>query len=289
MTVTVIDRTNTLPQNDDSFVVIAGGGNNVLDVLANDQILPGPNTNLTIIGFQTNGVIGTVSLNSAQTKLIYRPATGLTTHQEPLIVYTVSDGVGGTASVNVSVRVRPSGFFAEDDVFSVVKNSVSNSLAVMINDVVLPSSGQTLFITGLGIGTNAPNHNGVVNINGAGKALIYTPAANFVGEESFTYEIADGTPARALGRVRVRVIDNSTVNSNPDVYSVARDSSNNALAVLKNDYVFPRGLGNLTISKLVTNGVLGAVSLSGNVPNNFLIYTPAAGFIGQDNFGLRNY
>ncbi len=287
VSVTVIDRSNTLPQNDDNFVVIAGGGNNVIDVLANDQILPVLNTNLTIVSFQTNGVVGTVSVNTARTRLLYRPATGLTTHQEPLIVYTISDGVGGTASANVSIKVRPSGFFAEDDVFSVMKNSASNSLAVMINDVILPSSGQTLFITGLGIGTNAPNHAGIVNINGAGKALIYTPAANFVGEETFTYEIADGTPARALGRVRVRVIDHSTVNSNADVYTVARDSSNNALAVLKNDYVFPRGLGNLVISKLNTNGIFGTVSLSGNVSNNFLIYTPALNFIGQENFGYE--
>lgn len=287
VTVTVINRTNTLPQNDDSFVVLAGGGNNVLDVLANDTILPGANTNLTIVGIQTNGVIGTVSLNTARTRIVYRPPTGVINHQEPLIVYTVSDGVGGTASANVSIEVRPSGFFAEDDVFSVMKNSATNSLAVMINDVILPSSGQTLYVTGLGIGTNAPNHNGVVSIDGAGKALVYTPAANFVGEETFTYEIADGTPARALGRVRVRVLDNATVNSNPDVYAVTRESSDNALAVLKNDYVFPRSPGDFVISKIFTNGIFGAVSLNGASPNNFILYTPAAGFIGQDNFGYE--
>ena len=43
-------------------------------MLANDFILSGLNTNLVITSFTTNNVLGTLSLNSAHTRLIYKPS-----------------------------------------------------------------------------------------------------------------------------------------------------------------------------------------------------------------------
>jgi hypothetical protein len=85
----------------------------------------------------------------------------------------------------------------------------------------------------------------------------------------------------------VKVVDNSVVNSNPDTYNVARNSSNNALTPLKNDYVYPRSLGSLKISNLLTNGLVGTISLSGNSADNFLLYTPQTGFIGTETFAYE--
>ncbi len=287
VSVTVIDRSNRLTANDDSFTVIGGSGNNSLDVLANDEILPGPNTNLTITGIQTNGVIGTVSINAAHNRLVYQPAPGVTNHQEPIVTYTISDGAGGTASANVSILVQPSGFFANADVFAVEKNSQNNALTVLANDIVLPNLGQTLTITTIGTGSNAPNAGGTVTINGLASGLIYTPASNFVGEESFTYEISSGGFTRAQGQVLVKVIDTATLNSNPDYYTVARDSANNTLAVLKNDYVMPKTPGAFTITGLETNGIHGTVSINGAGPDNVLVYSPKGGFIGPETFGYE--
>ncbi len=286
VSVTVLDRGNGLTANNDFFTVIAGGGNNSLDVLGNDLILPGPNTNLTITAFNSNSVLGAVSLNTAHTRLVYKPSNTVTNHQEPLIAYTISDGAGGTATAYVSIRVQPSGFFANDDTFVVVKNS-TNTLPVMINDVILPNLGQTLFISGIGVSTNAPNHNGSVTINGPGTGLVYKPAANFNGAEDFTYEISDGSPARALGHVHVVVLDNSPATSNPDTYRVMRDSANNALDVLNNDYTLPKTFVALTISGLQTNGVHGTVARNNTATNNLLLYTPNSGFIGRDYFNYE--
>ncbi|WP_160164644.1 Ig-like domain-containing protein [Pedosphaera parvula] len=285
--VTVVDRNNTLAANDDNFVVVAGGGNNIFDVLANDQILPGGNTNLSIVSIQTNGLVGTISINSAHNRLVYKPAVGLTNHQEPFIFYTISDGAGGTATASVSIKVQPSGLFANDDVFAVMKGSANNTLSVIVNDAELPNLGQNLYISGIGIGTNAPNKGGAVAINGAGKGLLYTPATGFTGEELFTYEISDGTSTRALGHVRVKVMDTTTISSAPDAYTVGRDSANNTLAVLKNDYLLPRTPGSLTITGLKTNGLIGSVAISGGGSNNTLVYTPKAGFIGKETFGYE--
>ena len=283
VTVTVIDRSSTLIANDDSFTALAGVGASVFDVLANDQIVPGTTTNLIITGIQTNGIVGTLSINGAQNKLVYHPPVGVSTHQEPFVTYTISDGAGGTATGSLSINVISNGFFANDDVFTVVQGSISNTLPVMVNDGILPNLGQSLLISAIGIGTNAPQH-GSVSIDGAAKALIYTPSSNFAGEDNFSYEISDGSPSRAVGHVKIKVINTAVVNSNPDFYSVDHDSAATALQVLKNDYVLPITPGTLKITALQTNGLSGTASINGSGINNSIIYTPAAGFIGQEIF-----
>ncbi len=287
--VTVMDRSNTLTANDDTFTVLVGGGTSALDVLANDQILPGPNTNLTIVAINTNGVTGTVSINATGDRLLYTPSPIVQSNTpETVFYYTISDGAGGTATASVAIQVQTSGFIANDDVFSVMQNSVSNSVDVLLNDVILPSAGQTLTITDVGLEANAPNHGGTVTISPNGKSLLYTPAPDFSGEEDFTYEISDGTVARAEGHVRMKVVSTSTANSNPDAFSVARNTANNVLPVLQNDYPLPLGVEALSITGLETNGVLGTVALSGPGPNNALLYTPRPGFIGREVFAYES-
>ncbi|MEY4917835.1 MAG: hypothetical protein RL616_1748, partial [Verrucomicrobiota bacterium] len=286
VSVTVLNRAGALSATGDNFTVIAGSGNTSLDVLVNDVILPSPATNQFITAIATNGVTGTVSINSARTRIIYKPSSALTNGTDTLFSYTITDNAGGTATANVSVSIKPSGFIANDDTFVVVRGS-SNTLPVMINDVILPNLGQTLFISGIGIGTNAPNHSGAVTINGPGTGLVYVPAANFSGEENFTYEITDGSPARALGHVKVVVLDFSPATSNPDTYRVARDSVNNPLPVLKNDYSLPKLFGALTITGLQTNTVHGTVARNSTATNNALLYTPSLNFIGTDVFAYE--
>jgi len=283
VTVTVVDRANTLSlaAGNDRFTVVAGSGNNVLDVLTNDIVMPGTVSNLFITGFTTNNLLGTVSLNAAQTRLLYKPGTGITSQSESLTYY-FADGAGGSGSASVLVQVVPSGFVANDDNFLIVKNS-TNTLPVMVNDVELPNIGQTLFISGVGSGTNVPSH-GTVTINGPGTGLIYIPTPNYNGVDDFTYEISDGSPARALGHVHVTVLDNSAAPSNPDVYRVVRESANNVLPVLANDYTLPMTPGALKITVLQTNGVHATLTINGSGANNSLLYTPNAGFIGRDYF-----
>ena len=283
VTVTVVDRSNalSLAANNDRFTVIAGSGNNALDVLANDIVLPQTTSNLYITSFSISNVIGTVGMNTAHTRLLYKPATGITNLAETFN-YTFADGAGGTGSASVLVQVVPGGFVANDDNFTVVQNS-TNDLPVMVNDVELPNIGQTLYISDVGIGTNAPSH-GTVTIDGPGTGLIYIPAANYNGSDSFTYEISDGGTTRAQGRVHVTIWNNSVVPSNSDVYRVARESANNLLPVLTNDYTLPQTPGGLTIVGVQTNGVHATVTINNTGINNTLLYTPQSGFIGRDYF-----
>lgn len=281
VTVSVMNLANTLVVNNDYFTILAGSANNPLDVLANDAVISSLDTNLVITGFTVFNLQGTVSINDAGNRLVYTPNPAST--QSGSITYYVADGDGNTGQGSAVIQIASTGLFAGNDYFTVIKNSVSNALPVMVNDVELPNNGQHLFITDIGIGANAPQH-GSVTINPSGTGLIYTPNANFNGSDSFTYEISDGSPARAQATVSVNILDNSASPSNPDVFRVARESANNVLNVLANDPALPVAPSTRQITGLLTNGVHAIVLISGTNASNVLLYTPSAGFIGQDNF-----
>ncbi len=283
VTVGVMNRSNALVANTDRFTVLAGSANNPLDVLANDNNLSGLNTNLVITGLSVSGnVLGTVSVNNAGNRLLYTPPNGISNLFES-VTYFISDGAGGTAQANATIQTVSSGFVANNDYFTIIKNSTSNSLPVMVNDVILPNLGQHLYISDVGLGANAPQH-GSVTISPSRTSLIYTPSTGFNGSDTFTYEITDGSPARAQGAVTVSILDFSAVPSNPDYYRVARDSTNNVLPVLANDYTLPVESVSLTITAVLTNGVHAYVGLTATNANNILTYVPNTGFIGRDVF-----
>src|SRR5262249_41132504 len=63
VTVIVTNRENTLTIRNDTFAIQAGSQDNVLDVLANDNILPGTPAALTISGVVTPPLHGTLATN----------------------------------------------------------------------------------------------------------------------------------------------------------------------------------------------------------------------------------
>ncbi|MEI7729606.1 MAG: Ig-like domain-containing protein [Verrucomicrobiota bacterium] len=284
VTIQVINRTNTLVVNPDSFVVSSTSSNVPLDVLANDIVLPAISTNLSITMLQTNGVMGRVAIEASGKRLLYTPSALTNNYSEPVFSYTISDGAGGSAVGAVSVRVKPTGLYAVQDTYTVIKNSTNVILPPLVNDLVLPASGQTLMILNIGLGTNAPSQGGTVSINASSNLLTYSPVANYVGDETFTYEITDGTLARAQAQIVIHVVDTATLNSNPDAFTIARDAGAQTLDVLRNDRVLPTSLAVLTIAGITTNGVRGALALTGAGANNAITYTPPAGFIGREVF-----
>jgi glucose/arabinose dehydrogenase len=154
-------------------------------------------------------------------------------------------------------------------------NSTNNPLDVLSNDTDLDED--TLIISGV----STPNNGGTVTINGNSDGLLYTPAANFSGEETFSYTVSDGNGGTdtAIATITVSNINNTPVVVG-DSYSIAADSSNNFLNVLANDSD-PDG-DPLTIIDLTTPDSGGTVSISPN--GTGLIYTPAAGFVGTETF-----
>ncbi len=123
------------------------------------------------------------------------------------------------------------------------KTASSNQLDVLANDSILPDVGETLTITK--VGSNPAGDNGQTAQGGtvtiaAGKVL-YTPAADFFGTDTFTYAISDGNGGTDSATVTVEV---SNVNDNPtanaDTFGeILEDSTDNELDVLANDTIAP--------------------------------------------------
>jgi PKD repeat protein len=168
---------------------------------------------------------------------------------------------------------------AGDDAFTVSQDTSNNTLNVLVNDSD-PDAGDSISISGVG----TPDQGGSVSINGTNDALIYAPAAGFIGIETFSYTIKDAEEATDQATVTVtvsQVVVNHPPVANDDGFTVDENSQNNTLNVLAND-TDPDVGDTLTITGVGTPNHGGSVSI--NAAKDRLIYTPAAGFDGTETF-----
>jgi hypothetical protein len=160
------------------------------------------------------------------------------------------------------------------DYYRVREDSVSNSLAVMVNDLV--DSRGTLNISE----TSTPSAGGTLRIVG-GRSLQYSPAANFAGLETFTYTVVDGLGSQSTATVSVEVTNiNEDPVVGPDLYTVPEDSSGHRFDVLANDTGLPDVGETLTLTSVGPASAGGSVQLDGQV----VVYSPAPNFEGIETF-----
>ena len=277
--------------NPDRYIVRGGGSGYVLPVLTNDIGYPNVNRTYSILSIGTgpdapdNG--GLVS--KAGDTLVYTPADGF--YGEESFTYLMSDSASSDVT-RVTISVRRGDLFANDDDYAVFFEIAPGTnvarcftLPVLWNDRIQPPLDQVMEIIALGEGTNAPNQGGSVEISPDRQSLLYRPvlipASGYV--EQFTYEISDGGDRRASGVVRVRVenrASNLVAVTQADAFTVARNSTGNALPVLANDFALPGTSAGWSITGVSPTLYGGTVVINGaNV-----VYTPATGFVGMDQF-----
>jgi hypothetical protein len=259
-----------------SATVAEGAAATAIDVLANDSAAPDTGETITIATVTQPGD-GVVAITGGGTGLTYAPKANFA--GTDAFLYTISDGVGGSATATVTVTVTSvnDAPTATGDVFSVAEDSGAGALAVLANDTSAPDSGETLTITAVTQGAR-----GAVAITGGGTGLTYTPSLNLSGLDTFTYTIGDGNGGSATATVAVAVTPvNDTPNAVNDAATVETDSGANTIAVLANDTSAPDTGETLTITA-VTQGANGTVAITGGAAS--VAYTPSAGFRGADSF-----
>ncbi|MFP6602591.1 MAG: Ig-like domain-containing protein, partial [Pirellulaceae bacterium] len=249
-----------------------------LDVLLNDTPASGGEA-LTISSVGTPDENGTVSIASDGKTLIYSPAADYFGVES--ITYTASDSTGSLQGT-VVVQVHPQGDdpTATGDLVTVDANSENVFLDLLQNDSFAPDVGEELEI----IAVSATSQNGLVTIGPSGTHVLYTPAANFNGVDTFSYTISDENDGQAVGNVTVQVgeIDDETApTANNDVFTFAEDSAMQTLGVLANDTLGTDG-GSLVISTVTSPTQGGTVQLA--TDSLALLYTPAADFFGNELF-----
>jgi uncharacterized protein (TIGR03382 family) len=270
VTVTVRGTNNPPKANDDTFVVAEDSGATMLDVKANDTTAPDTGETLTVVSV-TQPANGTVTLTNGEVR--YTPPanfTGTTT-----FTYTVSDGdLTDPATVTVSVTPLNDPPNANDDAFTVARNSGATALDVLANDTFAPDVGETLTVTAV----TQPAANGSVTLTAG--VVRFTPAANFSGTTTFTYTVSDGNGGTDTATVTMTVTATPSRPpvANDDGFTVPRNSPARPLNVLAND-TDPDG-DPLTITAVTPPATGGSVTLTATS----VIFTPAPGFVGLSIF-----
>ncbi len=165
-----------------------------------------------------------------------------------------------------------------DDAITVNEDE-SIDIPIFDNDSDLPTVG-TLTTTSPSNGTVSINDNGTPN-DPSDDIVTYTPNADYNGPDSFDYTVCDTSGACSAATVTVDVLP--IVDTFDDSVSTTTDTPVD-IDILINDNDLPT-IGTLT----TTNPFNGTVTIDDNgTPNNpsddFVVYTPDAGFEGTDSF-----
>ncbi|MDP1823041.1 MAG: Ig-like domain-containing protein [Archangium sp.] len=197
--------------------------------------------------------------------------TGVTLVSRDLGVAGAGGALFDEDTINVAVvgvNDAPTGV---NDAFSLDEDTTLD-LAVLANDSSAPDSNEVLQVSAVSASI------GTTTING-GTSITYRGAANFTGQDVFTYTLSDGNGGTATATVTVTV---RPVNDPPDalddVLSVPEGSTGTLLAVLANDTAQPDNSETLVVIS-TTTPAHGTITLGAGVS-----FRPTAGYSGPDTF-----
>ena len=189
-----IARDDTVDTEEDTAVVIAVLDNDVVDADATPL-------SVTAVGTGTAPSNGSVTRDASSNTVTYTPNANF--HGTDTFDYTVSDAATpartATATVTVTVAAVNDTPVAADDSDQTVQNTPI-VIDVLANDTDADTDA-TLAVSAVGIPVT-----GTAAINSDATAITYTPDFNFIGTESFSYTVSDGT-ATATGMVTVTVAE----------------------------------------------------------------------------------
>ena len=182
------------------------------------------------------------------------------------------------AAANDSYQIDEDGTIdtGGDDIF---QSPVNNDTDEIKNGPGTPPAGRELDA----VVVDAPLHAAAFNLAADGN-FTYTPTANYVGPDSFTYRLNDGTANSNVATVNITVTE---VNDAPvavdDANSVPMDAvlSFPAADLLTNDSKGPADESGQTLTvTAVAKATNGTVALAGGV----VTFTPTPGFFGTAGF-----
>ena len=246
-----MDDAVTLPANQASTV----------DVLTNDTDANGDTLAVRSVSAASSQG-GTVTL--AGGVVTYTPPAGF--RGTDTFTYVVEDSRGATDTATVTVTVANNPPAATDDSYGTTVDTAV-AVAVLSNDSDLDGDTMTATVA------TGPSH-GALSLAADGTGT-YTPAAGYVGTDSFSYTVSDGHGGTDTATVTV------TVNGAPvaadDTASTAGDTAVD-IDVLANDSD-PNGDALAVTS--ATDPAHGSVVVNAD---GSVTYTPDAGWAGSDTF-----
>ncbi|MHA3775299.1 Ig-like domain-containing protein [Verrucomicrobiota bacterium sgz303538] len=254
---------NDPPLANDDTATTPQGRTVIIDVLENDFDVE--TSNLSVIKAVVYEGQGTVSINVDGT-LEFTPAPNFT--GTALLVYTVSDDNGGTASATVTVKVNGAPIATDDQ--AVTPMNTAKVIDVLANDA--DPEGEALTVTN----ATVVSTQGTVVIGGDGK-LLFTPAQGVVGTVTLGYTIRDVAGNIASANVFVTVT--AVTSAEPPVavtdFATTKQQTPVVLDVLANDR--NPGGGALTVADVQVDPAVGSATVNAN---STITFTAAPGFEG---------
>ena len=258
-TVTVtVNGMNNKPNAKDDSISTDEDHSVTIDVLENDTDEDNDELEIISVGEVTNG-----SVEIVNNELLFTPDENF--NGEVTFDYTISDTFK-TDSATVTVTVNPINDppVANDDAVMTLENEAV-TIDVLSNDNDVDNND--LFIDSFVQGTN-----GVVSEE-AGQ-LVYTPNADFVGIDIFTYIVSDSDKTDEA-TVTVTVKSNNTAPLAVDDVVETDEGNPVTIDVLEND-------SDEDGDVLSIEGVTPAVNGSVEIVNDELVYTPNPDFYGTE-------
>jgi hypothetical protein len=248
----------------DSAVIDEDSGATPIRVLDNDS---DPNGDVLTLKSATGGAMGgVVNGQPGGTLLTYAPPADF--FGTDTFTYTVQDGNGGEATATVTVTVRP----VNDAPVAMNQSLTTNpNVAKAVTMPATDVDGDALKYSIVQAPTNG-------TLSGTGSTRTYQPNQDYVGSDSFTFRVNDGSLNSNVATVsisvvqpnRVPLVGDQTETTNEDtaknITLSATDADNDALTYIIVD--FPQ------------HGIL-----TGTGANR--VYTPLPNYYGEDSFSYR--
>ncbi|QYJ77938.1 tandem-95 repeat protein [Shewanella acanthi] len=253
---------------DDVLTMEEDGGPVTVNVLGNDTDADGDTLTVT----SAIATSGQVSINP-DGSLSFTPDADF--NGTVTITYTISDGKGGTATATVTITVTSvnDAPVAIDDVTSTLEETPV-TIDVLAND----SDDDNRLIPSSVIITQMPLH-GVVSVSPTNGRVTYTPALNFNGVDSFSYQVSDNLKVSSnVASVTINVIE---VNDAPQAISDAVSTDEDLpvdIDILQNDIDIDGDDLDVSSIVIVQQPAHGQVSEQ----NGVLTFTPDTDFVGND-------
>src|SRR5207247_1834089 len=190
-------------------------------VLANDSDLDGDALTAIVVSLPTHGSL-TLSTNGS---FIYTPAPNY--NGPDSFTYKANDGQADSAPATVNITVLPindppgtSGATVADDSYTTPEDTqlTVNAPGVLANDSDADGDALSAVLV------SNPTH-GTLTLNSDG-SLVYTPALNFNGTDSFTYKASDGQAQGGVATVTITVtpVNDAPLAANDDSYTTPEEA-----------------------------------------------------------------
>jgi hypothetical protein len=200
-----------------------------------------------------------------------------------LVSGTIAYDAAASSPYSVSVTVRDGPTVAATDAFTWTIDNTNRAPTATVQSVTIAEdTAKGITLAGSDVDGNPltyivanPAHG---TLNGTGAAQTYAPAANYVGADSFTFKVNDGTTDSTAATVSITV---TPVNDAPTaIAQSATVTEDVAKAITLTGSDIEDEALTYTVVARPAHG-----TLSGSAPN--LTYAPAANYVGTDSFTFK--